>query len=90
MGTVTGTVLSGSSDFSVDVADGGTVWRVTLVPSKKEMKRMFSKIVLSFRKNGLMVSEIDIYEKNNDRTNIQLKNVKTNISVNDALFAIPK
>ncbi len=51
---------------------------------------MFSKIVLSFRKNGLMVSEIDIYEKNNDRTNIQLKNVKTNISVNDALFAIPK
>ncbi len=90
MGTVTGTVLSGSSDFSVDVADGGTVWRVTLVPSKKEMKRMFSKIVLSFRKNGLMVSEIDIYEKNNDRTNIQLKNVKTNVSVNDALFAIPK
>lgn len=90
MGTVTGTVLSGTSDFSVDVADGGTVWRVTLVPSKKEMKRMFSKIVLSFRKNGLMVSEIDIYEKNNDRTNIQLKNVKTNVSVNDALFAIPK
>ena len=37
-----------------------------------------------------MISEINIYEKNNDRTNIKLKNIKTNGAVNETLFAIPK
>ena len=90
MSTVTGTALSNSSDFSIDVADGNTQWQVTLVPKKKEMKRMFSKIVLSFNKSNLMISEINIYEKNIDRTNIKLKNIKTNGAVNETLFAIPK
>lgn len=90
MSTVTGTALSNSSDFSIDVADGNTQWQITLVPKKKEMKKMFSKIVLLFNKSNLMISEINIYEKNNDRTNIKLKNIKTNGAVNETLFAIPK
>lgn len=90
MSTVTGTALSSSSDFSVDVADGKSVWLVTLVPAKKEMKKMFTKIVLSFAKSDLLISEINIHEKNSDRTNIKLKNVKINGTVNDSLFAIPK
>lgn len=90
MSTVTGTALSGTSDFTTDVADAGTLWQVTLVPKKKDMKKMFARIVLMFRKDNLMISEINIYEKNNDRTNIRLKNVKTNGAVNETLFAIPK
>ncbi len=90
MSTVTGTALSNSSDFSIDVSDGNTQWQITLVPKKKEMKKMFSKIVLLFNKSTLMISEINIYEKNSDRTNIKLKNIKTNGAVNETLFAIPK
>ena len=90
MSTVTGTALSNSSDFSIDVADGKTQWQITLVPKKKEMKKMFAKIVLFFNKSNLMISEINIYEKNNDRTNIKLNNIKTNGVVNETLFAIPK
>lgn len=90
MNTVTGTAMSNSSDFSLDVADENTRWQVTLVPKKKEMKKMFSKIVLEFIKSDLMISEINIYEKNNDRTNIKLKNIKINGAVNETLFAIPK
>ena len=90
MSTVTGTALSNSSDFSIDVADGKSFWKVTLVPKKKEMKKMFTKIELSFNKSNLMISEINIYEKNNDRTNIRLKNISTNGTVNESLFAIPK
>ena len=90
MSTVTGTALSNSSDFSIDVADGKTQWQITLVPKKKEMKKMFAKIVLFFNKPNLMISEINIYEKNNDRTNIKLNNIKTNGIVNETLFAIPK
>lgn len=90
MSTVTGTALSNTSDFSIDVSDGNTMWDVTLVPKKKDMRNMFSKILLSFRKTDLMISEINIYEKNNDRTNIKLKNVSTNVAVNEDLFAVPK
>lgn len=90
MSTVTGTALSNSSDFAIDVADVKTKWQITLIPKKKEMKKMFSKIVLSFNKSNLMISEINIYEKNNDRTNIKLNTIKTNSAVNETLFAIPK
>lgn len=90
MSTVTGTALSNSSDFSIDVADGNNQWQITLVPKRKEMKKMFSKIVLLFNKSNLMIAEINIYENNNDRTNIKLKNIKTNCVVNETLFAIPK
>lgn len=90
MSTVTGTALSNSADFSIDVADGKSVWKVTLTPKKKEMNKMFTKIELSFNKSNLMIAEINIYEKNNDRTNIRLKNISTNVAVNESLFAIPK
>ncbi len=89
MSTVTGTALSNAADFSVSVEDGKTHWNVTLIPKKKEMKKMFTRIVLSFSKSDLMISEINLHEKNNDRTNIRLRNIKTNIAINENLFAIP-
>lgn len=89
MSTVTGTALSNAADFSVSVEDGKTSWNVTLIPKKKEMKKMFTRIVLSFSKSDLMISEINLHEKNNDRTNIRLRNIKTNIAINENLFAIP-
>lgn len=89
MSTVTGTALSNAADFSVKVEDGKTLWNVTLIPKKKEMKKMFTRIVLSFSKSDLMISEINLHEKNNDRTNIRLRNIKTNIAINENLFAIP-
>lgn len=90
MSTVTGKALSDSSDFSVEVSDDKNRWQVKLIPKKKEMRKMFAKIDLFFNKSDLMISEINIYEKNNDRTNIKLKNIVTNRSVNESLFAIPK
>lgn len=89
MSTVTGTALSNAADFSVTVEDGKTLWNVTLIPKKKEMKKMFTRIVLSFSKSDLIISEINLHEKNNDRTNIRLRNIKTNIAINENLFAIP-
>lgn len=91
MSTVTGTALSNSSDFSFDIADGGkSYWQVTLVPKKKDMRKMFTKIILSFKKSDLMIAEINLYESNNDRTNIVLKNISTSTPINESLFAIPK
>jgi len=90
MSTVTGTALSNTTDFTIDVAEEKTLLRVTLTPKKKDMKKMFSKIELLFKQSNLMITEINIYEKNNDRTNIKLKNITTNGTINETLFAIPK
>lgn len=89
MSTVTGTALSGKNDFSIDVADGGAVWKVSLTPKKRELRSMFSSIMLHFNKSNNLISEIQITEKNKDLTHIKLKNLKTNIPVNASLFAIP-
>lgn len=90
MNTVTGKALSNSSDFSVDISSSASYWVVTLIPKKKDLKQMLKKIVLNFTKSNTMISEINIYEKNGDRTNIKLKNITTNSKLNESLFAIPR
>lgn len=89
MNTVTGKALSNKTDFTISVAADNTSWIVTLIPKKKEMKQMFSKIELIFKKSTTMISEINIIEKNNDRTNIKLSNIVNNGTVNESFFAIP-
>ena len=90
MSTVTGTALSNTNDFTTQVTDDNKYYIVTLVPKKKEMKKMFSKIILYFNKTNYMIAEVNIYEKNNDRTNINMTNISTNGTVNENLFNIPK
>lgn len=90
MNTVTGKALSNSADFSVDAAVDSKYYTITLVPKKKDLKQMFSKIVLNFTKSNIMISELNIYEKNGDRTNIQLKNINNNGAINESYFNIPK
>lgn len=89
MYTVTGKALSSTNDFTTIIQDSGSFWKVSLTPKKKELKSMFSKVELMFGKSNYMISEINIYEKNNDRTNIKLKNIRTNNAVNEKLFAFP-
>lgn len=90
MNTVTGKALSDPSEFTVDVADNKTSYLITLIPKKKELKQMFSKIVLTFSKSNTMISEVNIYEKNGDQTNIKLTGIKKNGTVNESAFTIPE
>ncbi len=89
MNTVTGKALSNKTDFSISIAANQTSWIVTLIPKKKEMKQMFSKIELIFNKSNTLISELNIFEKNKDRTNIKLSNVVNNGQIKESLFAIP-
>lgn len=90
MNTVTGKALSNSTEFTIGVIAGDNSYDVTLVPKKRELKQMFSKIVLTFTKVNVMISEVDIYEKNGDRTNIKLSRIKKNGTINENFFNIPK
>ena len=89
MSTVTGKALTSKDEFTVDIADGGKTWNVTLVPKKKEMKGMFSKILLVFNKADSMISEVNLFEKNGDKTNIRMQGMAKNKAVNETHFTIP-
>lgn len=90
MNTVTGKALSSPTDFTTDITANANRYIVTLVPKKKDMKKMFKKIELVFNKSNYMISQVNIFEQNGDKTNIQMSNVKVNGAVNETHFAIPK
>ena len=90
MNTVTGTALSNNDDFETALSEDSNQWIVTLTPKKKELKSMFTKVVLYFNKKSNIVSEINIFEKNGDRTNIKFSGIQTNKSIDATLFNIPK
>lgn len=89
MNTVTGKALSSETDFTSEVQSIKSGYKVILIPRKKDMRQMFSKIELSFARNTYIMDQLNIYEKNGDRTNIQLKDIKLNGKINETLFAIP-
>ncbi len=90
MNTVTGKALTNPSDFTTDVAANSNSWIVTLVPKKKDLKKMFKKIELVFNKSNYMISQVNIFEQNGDKTNIQMSDIKINGAINETHFSIPK
>ncbi|MBQ5351081.1 MAG: outer-membrane lipoprotein carrier protein LolA, partial [Bacteroidaceae bacterium] len=58
------------------------------VPQKKEMKQMWTTIVLTFSRSQQMISKVRMCEKNGDYTLIEMKNVKQNKPVSDAHFNV--
>ena len=88
MSSMVGTCLTEKKDFSVSVAESDQTYTATLIPQKKEMKQMYTKIVLTFTKKTSMISRVVMYEKNGDNTEIVLKNVVTNKVVSPSYFAI--
>lgn len=90
MNTVTGKALTDAEGFELDVEEVQDAWRVTLVPKKKELRRMFLKVVLVFNRNDASIMEVEIYEKNGDKTEICMSDVTQNATIDEACFAIPR
>ena len=88
MNTVTGKALSSPTDFTTTVSETPSAWEVTLVPRKKELRGMFTKIELTFDRSKRMISEIKLYEKNGDHTDISLRNIIVDKAVDESLFTI--
>lgn len=88
MNSVVGNCLTDKKDFKVSLAASGTDYIATLYPQQKQMKQMFQKIILHFNKAKSTVSKVELVEKKGDKTIIELKNVKTNASINGKIFSI--
>ena len=88
MNTVVGKSLGDGKTFKASVKETPSEWTVTLVPQKKEMKQMWTTIVLTFSRSQQMISKVRMCEKNGDYTLIEMKNVKQNKPVSDAHFNV--
>lgn len=88
MNSVVGKCLTDKQSFKVSMEESGQTYTATLLPQKKDMKQMYSRIVLVFNRQTTMVSKVTMYEKNGDTTEIVLKNAKANASVPASEFAI--
>lgn len=88
MNSVVGKCLNDEREYKVDITAGAYEWIARLTPLRKNMKQMFTSIVLHFDKQRALVTKVELTEKNNDRTVIELKNVKTNHAISPSLFDI--
>ena len=78
--------VSGSGEDRFDVQKDGQ--RMTLVPKRRDMKRLFAKVELEMRDDGLPLSVL-ITSQNGDSTHILFSNHDTS-SISDELFQLEK
>ena len=78
MNSVAGKCLTDSKAFQVSAKEMPTEYVATLLPLKKEMKRLYTKLVLHFDIKQSTVTEVELHEKNGDRTIIELHDIQIN------------
>lgn len=88
MNSVVGNCLSDDKTFKTSLAATSTEWIATLIPLRKDMKQMFQKIILHFNKQKSMVAQVELIEKNGDKTLIELKNTVLNETIDAKMFAV--
>ena len=88
MNSVVGNCLQDDKSFKSTISVVGGEWVATLLPLRKDMKQMFQSIVLHFSQKQAVVTQVELTEKNGDKTVIELKNIKTNGPINANMFAL--
>ena len=88
MNSVVGKCLTDKKDVKISVAETPEQYVATLLPQKKDMKQMFSKVILYVNKRQLSIAKVEMQEKKGDNTVIELKNIQLNKNINASVFAI--
>ena len=81
-----GKVLQEKKDFHTSTETTDNQHILTLTPQNRELKQMFSRIVLYYDRKQSVVTQIEMYEKSGDSTTIQLSSIKKNIVINPSVF----
>lgn len=88
MKSVMGSGLRKSNDFSFEMyRTGNQVW-ARLLPKKKELKQVYTSIEIYLNPEQTLVTSVKMMEKTGDVTVVNLQNVKTNIAIDEKVFAI--
>ena len=88
MNSIVGKCLTDKKSFKTTVKDAGAEWIATLVPQSKELKHMFTAIVLHFNKEKAVVVKVEMFEKNGDTTVIVLNDIIKNKKIDAKTFTL--
>ena len=86
MNSVAGKCLADSKTFQVTAKESPTQYEATLLPLRKDIKRIYTKLVLHFDLSKATVTEVELYEKGGDRTVIELHDIQINKPINAEAF----
>ena len=88
LNSVVGKSLTDDKNFRSEISTVGGEWVATLLPQSREMKQMFSRIVLHISHKLAVVTHVELIEKRGDKTIIDLNNIKTNETLSADMFAV--
>lgn len=88
LNTLTGQCLSAEEEFDTRVNAGVNEWVAELAPRRRDMAQLFDRIRLHFDPQRGVVFRVEMVEKSGDKTVIDLKNIRTDVEVDERLFAV--
>lgn len=86
LNSVTGGHLKNTADFSFDIYKNGNVYSARLYPKKKELKKIYEYIEISFNPALSMVNTVTMKEMTGDITIVSLKDVVINKPISEKVF----
>lgn len=78
MKLVAGQALTDNKAFQVTVKQMPGKYEATLIPLRKDLKRLYTKLVLHYDLGQATVTQVEMYEKNGDHTLIELFDIRIN------------
>lgn len=88
MNTLTGRCLTAAEEFKTEVRVEANEWIAELTPRRRDMAQFFARIRLHFDPQRRVVSRVEMFEQSGDRTVIDLKNIRTDVELDEQLFAV--
>ncbi len=88
LGTISGSSLTDTGLFETSIDENGNNWIVTLVPVRKDMRQMWTNIILTFNREKDSVVEVGLYEVTGDYTIIRFDSIVKNTAIDDSLFSV--
>ena len=88
MSSVTGKCLTDHQNFKTQMSTSGTSWIARLTPVKKELRQLFSQLLITFDTKRMVAVRVEMIEKGGDNTVIELLDPIKNASVNGNEYKI--
>jgi len=88
IGSIDGTLLNDTKNYKTEYFEEKEMYKVKIIPLKKELKEMLNFIIIYFEKKDYSVSKVNMQELSGDNTIIIFSNKKLNTPISDEKFII--
>ena len=86
MGSASGKKLFDASVFDMALYDDDAFWKAEMTPKRRDMKRMFSRLVFRFDKKTNGISRVEFIGSNGDVPLIRFEEVRLNDKIDNQMF----